>query len=91
MQCNRFGSVDHPPFVEIALWAQTRQRWIADTNFNTLKGCEYFGFERWQFIPINLAMLPAFEHRVIEENERIVLYRGSDGILHRALKEGQVG
>ena len=96
LRCNQFQSVDHAPFVEIAMWGQTVERWLdegmpadEDTNFNTIAGCEYFGFERWDYMPINVGMHPTFEHEVIEEDERTVLYRGADGITHRALKQGQ--
>jgi uroporphyrinogen decarboxylase len=34
-------------------------------------------------------MIPAFEHKVIEEDERTIVFRGAEGITHRALKEGQ--
>ncbi|MGB9642049.1 MAG: uroporphyrinogen decarboxylase family protein [Candidatus Ratteibacteria bacterium] len=36
-------------------------------------------------------MIPGFEYEVLEENERIIVYRGSDGVVHKALKEGTVG
>lgn len=97
LRCNRFQSVDHAPFIEIAIWPQTRERWIkegmpsdVDTDFY-INGNEYFGFERWESIRINTLMVPCFEHQVLEEDERIIIFRGDDGIVHRALKEGQVG
>ena len=96
LACNRFEPVDHAPSVEIAVWGQTTERWLeegmpsdVDTNFNTLKGNAYFGFERWDYMPLNVAMRPAFEHKVIEEDERTVVFRGAEGITHRALKQGQ--
>lgn len=96
LRCNRFQSVDRAPFVEIGTWGQTIERWLTegmpkdmDTDFNILKGSEYFGFEHWEFMPLNVGMCPTFEHEVIEEDERIIVFRGADGIIHRALKEGQ--
>ena len=96
LACNRFQNVDYAPFVEIAAWGQTYERWLAEgmpkdanTNFNTLRGNEYFGFEQWEYIPINVGMIPTFQYEVIEEDERIIVFRGADGITHRALKEGQ--
>ena len=96
LKCNRFEPVDQVPFVEIAAWGQATERWLAegmpsdeDTNFNTLKGCEYFGFERWDYAPLNVGMRPSFEHQVLDEDERTIVFRGGDGIVHRALKEGQ--
>jgi len=96
LACNRFGTVDHAPFVEIAAWGQTVERWLGegmpsdvDTSFY-LNGNEYFGFERWEYLPLNVGMIPGFEHEVLEENERTVLFRGGDGVVHRALKPGTV-
>ena len=95
-RCNRFETVDQASFTEIAAWGQATERWLSegmpkdvDTNFNTLEGNAYYGFERWEFMPLNVGMVPAFEHEVTEEDERIIVFRGADGILHRALKEGQ--
>jgi len=96
LRCNRFESVDHAPFVEIGKWGQATERWQkegmpsdVDTSF-LLNGNEFFGFERWDYLPLNLGMLPAFEHEVIEEDDRVAVFRGSDGVVHRALKEGTV-
>lgn len=97
LACHRFQAVDHVPFVEIAMWEQTIVRWHkegmpqdVDTSF-VLNGNEYFGFERWEYLPLNVGMVPTFEHQVIEEDEHLVLFRGKDGIVHRALKDGMVG
>ena len=94
LACNRFESVDHAPFVEIATWGQTVERWHnegmprdVDTSF-FVNGNEFFGFDRWEYIPLDVGMVPAYDHEVLEEDERIVVFRGSDGIVHRALKEG---
>ena len=96
LACNRFENVDHAPFVEIAMWGQTVERWLAegmprdvDTAFY-MDGNEFFGFERWEYLPLNADMIPSFEHEMLEEDERIVVFRGGDGIVHRALKEGTV-
>ena len=96
LRCNRFQSVDHAPFVEIAMWGQTVERWHkegmprdVDTSFY-INGNEYFGFERWEYLPLNVEMVPPFNEEVLKEDERIILYRGTDGIVHQALKEGTV-
>ena len=96
LRVNHFESVDHVPFIEIATWGQTVERWLGegmpsevDTSFY-VNGNEFFGFERWEYMPINVWMWPAFEHEVLEEDERVIVFRGGDGIVHRALKEGTV-
>jgi Uroporphyrinogen decarboxylase (URO-D) len=97
LACNRFQSVDHVPFVEIAMWGQTVERWRqegmpreVDTSFY-MNGNEFFGFERWEYLPLNVGLIPGFDYEVLEEDERIIVFRGGEGITHRALKEGTVG
>ncbi len=94
LRCNRFQSVDHVPSVEIAVWSQTVERWQnegmprdVDTSF-VISGNEYFGFERWEYIPLNVLLCPPFEHEVIEEDDRIAVFRDSSGIVRRGLKDG---
>jgi uroporphyrinogen decarboxylase len=96
LACNRFEAVDHAPFVEIAMWGQTVERWQnegmprdVDTSFYG-NGNEFFGFERWEWMPLNVWMIPGFDYEHIDEDERTVTYRSEDGIVRRALKEGTV-
>jgi len=95
LACNRFQSVDNVPYVEIAFWPQTLERWYNEgmpqdvDSYLMLNGNEFFGFERWEYIPLNVAgMVPAFKYEVLEDDERTLLFRGTDGIIHRALKDG---
>jgi len=97
LACNRFQSVDRVPFTEIAAWGHTYERWLkeglprdVDTSLGCLSGNEFFGFERWEYVPVNVGMIPAFDYQVLQEDERVVVYRGGDGIVHKALKEGTV-
>jgi len=92
----RFQHVDRVPFVEIGAWGQTTERWLqeglpagVDAGFNVLKGCAHFGLEHFEFMPVRYLMCPPFKHKVIEEDDRIVVFRDSEGVLRRALKEGQ--
>jgi len=94
LACNRFQSVDRAPFMEVTLWGQTVERWLSegmprevDAGF-LLSGNEHFGFERWEYIALNVGLHPYFENEVLEEDERTILFRGKDGVVHRALKEG---
>ena len=97
LACNRFQSVDHAPSMEIAMWGQTIERWHkegmprdVDTQF-FMNGNEYFGFDRCEYIPIKVGVVPGFERQVLEEDERTVTFRGTEGIVHKALKEGVEG
>ncbi|MBM4048660.1 MAG: hypothetical protein FJ279_26455, partial [Planctomycetes bacterium] len=97
LACNRFQNVDRVPITEIAIWSHTHERWLkeglprdVDASLGCLSGNEFFGFERWEYIPVSVSMIPTFDHQVLQEDERIVVYRGGDGIVHKALKEGTV-
>lgn len=91
-----FEPVDRVPNYELALWPQTYERWLSeglprDTLYqNWFEGEPYFGLDRRGFAPIGIRMLPAFEPEVLEENDRYVVRRNSDGIVTRALKQGTV-
>ncbi len=97
LACNRFEAVDHAPFTEIAAWGQTVERWRSEgmpSDVDTslyLGGNEFFGFERWEYVPLNVWMFPGFEYEFIAEDERTTTYRGGDGIVRRAMKVGAAG
>ena len=96
LACVQFQKVDHAPLTEIATWGQTVEKWYkegmpkdVDTYFY-VNGNEFFGFERWEWIPLNFGMVPAFDYEVIEETERYIIARKGDGSITKALKEGTV-
>ena len=76
-----FKDTKNVPFHEIALWQQTLERWKKEglpedaTNGDFFEGNSYFGFEPREFIKINSnAPIPLFEYKVLEEDERTILY-----------------
>jgi uroporphyrinogen decarboxylase len=77
------------------VWEQTKDRWqqeglkIYDLTWDWFTGCEYFGLDAREYIPVNFGMLPAFDAETLEENERYIIYRHTNGIISRALKEGE--
>lgn len=65
----RYGTPDRLFMYPQWTFAETRQRWVregmpADVHFNT-----YFGFDRFEQLPLNTVPWPVFETRVIEKNE----------------------
>ena len=93
-----FGDVDRIPFMEIAAWPQTLERWkqeglpayAASGAFMT--GHEYFGLEGYDFAAVDaVAPLPAFEGKTIYENDRYVKFVDSYGRTRLGLKEGSMG
>jgi hypothetical protein len=59
------------------------------SHWDWFTGCEYFGLDAREYIPVNFGMLPAFDAETLEENERYIIYRHTNGIVSRALKEGE--
>jgi len=92
-----FQEVDRYPFYELGCWGQTIDRWLKEgLTEEELKGDWFKGepkfasFDRREFLPINMSILPPFEYKVFEENERYIIFRDEIGRTHRALKEGTV-
>jgi uroporphyrinogen decarboxylase len=90
----RFQPVDRIPYREIVFYGQAIDRWLseglpADVNIGRIyDGSEYFGFDRWEFVPINLDIYPPFDEVVLEEDERVILYIDHMGVKRKAIKEG---
>ena len=90
-----YKPVDCVPNHEVGVWEQTKDRWekeglkIHDLTWDWFTGCEYFGMDAREYIPVNYGMLPPFEVETLEESDRHIVYRHANGIITRALKEGE--
>jgi uroporphyrinogen decarboxylase len=51
-------------------------------------GSQYFGFDRWDFVNVNLGICPPYDTVILEEDERTVLYTDGLGVKHLTMKEG---
>lgn len=89
-----FKDIHNVPFHEIGLWGQTLDRWRNEGYPEWcgdwfMEGDSYFGFEPREFIKINATgPIPPCEYKVLEEDERHLIYIDSNGVTHKALKEG---
>ncbi len=96
LRCMKFQPVQRVPNFELGFWGQTIERWLGEgmtqeaTRYATFYGNEVFGLDRRDYVPVNLGPIPAFEHEVIEETERHILFRDGDGALRKAMKDGTV-
>ena len=93
-----FESVDRAPCMEIAVWAQTRARWIREgmpEEVNTgfmHRGSDYFGLEGYETVQIDaIAPRPTRAQEVLEETEACLVFVDGLGRTRRALKTGTVG
>lgn len=91
-----YRPVDRVPNHEAGAWAQTADRWHEEglnrfsISWDWFTGCEYFQMDAREFIPVNYGMMPGYDEEVLEEDERYVIYRHTNGIITKALKEGTV-
>jgi len=82
-----------PPNYELGLWGQTIDRWItegaeeSDINFDWFRGGK-LGLSRREFAPVYTHAVPAFEQRVLEEDEETVVHQDKEGVITRSLKAG---
>lgn len=88
----RFQPVDHIPDVEFGYWQETFEVWheqglprYVDSNE---KADVFFGFEVQAYVPTNGGVIPGFEYRVIEEDERHLTIADYDGAVKVINKDG---
>lgn len=91
-----YQPVDRVPNWELGVWPQTRQRWetegldITTLHWQWFPGEAALEMDPKEFIWFHGRMIPPFEHEVLEEDERTVLFRDEEGRVRRALKEGEL-
>jgi hypothetical protein len=92
-----FGGTDRAPFMEIALWEQTVERWRGEglpdegASADLLSGNPYFGLEGYDSALFNTNFPePCPAERVVREDERYVTFVDGMGRTRVALKEGTV-
>lgn len=92
-----YQAVDRVPNWELGVWPQTRERWesegapIEKFRWNWFAGEDEINLDRREFVPVNMSMMPAFEHKVIEQTERYEIIQHANGRVTKALKEGSIG
>lgn len=98
MRVMTFEPADHVMNMEIAVWGQTRERWLAEgmpEDYNTAfmqVGESRLGLEGYDTFALNATgPIPACEDRVLEETDEHVLFTDGFGRTRRARKSGTVG
>ena len=95
VQTLKFRPVDRVPFMEIALWGQTQERWEneglpPEIPTGLMKGCAYFGLEGYENVALDFGPRPPFASQVLEENEETILFTDEWGRTRKARKTGTV-
>ena len=83
---------DRAPYTSgMGMWGETLERWRNESGNPNLNIHEYFGFdEGFNYVSdgcgLRLGINPWFEHKVIEEKERTIIYRDIYGIIREDSK-----
>ena len=85
-----FGSPDRVPYWELGFWSQTIDRWQDEGMPSDEHIDVFFGFDRRDSVPVSAGMVPSFREETIEETDRYLVMRHSDGVVSKALKTGTV-
>ncbi|HGJ65590.1 TPA: hypothetical protein ENS27_09395, partial [bacterium] len=71
-----YKPVDQVPNWELGIWGHTRERWLKEgakpeqIDGDWFSGIDALGFDRREFVPVNMGMIPGFEGKVIEKTDR---------------------
>lgn len=98
LHCLTYQPVDHVPNMEITVWAQTRERWLAEglppdlsTSFMH-RGEPALGLEGYETLALDgTSPRPAVASVTLEEAEDSLLFIDGFGRTRRARKSGTVG
>lgn len=87
----RFGKPDRPFMMPQWVFSDTVKRWRqegmpADVHFN-----QYFGFDRYELVPLNLGLIPAIEEEVIEETASHKVIADELGGKRKVWKDREIG
>jgi len=92
----RFQPVDRVPYHELGFWGQTIERYVREgmppeaAGEDVWRGSDFFRTDRRDFIALNVSTVPAFEHKVLREDDRTIMFQDSEGITRLAMKDGTV-
>ena len=88
-----FKPVDHTPDHEFGWWGETFGVWhkqgLPEEINDNGKGDFYFGFEMIAYCSGDYGFRPGFEHKVIEEDDRHVIYQDGAGVTMMENKSGE--
>ncbi len=87
LECVRFGSPDRLPYRPQGFWRATRARWHEEGLPRNVNLNEFFGFDDWRYLPVNVKMLPGFEEDVLEDQGEFEIVRTQNGVVKRILKD----
>ena len=86
-----FGEPDRVFYMPHWFWSTTIERWHTEGLPRDVHIDDYFGFDRYQVVPINLGLLPPFEPEIYYEDDEYRIYRRGDGQIVKEFKRRPEG
>ena len=92
-----YAPTDRVPNWEAGVWPQTCARWEAEglppgrLHWDWFSGETALGMDPREFIRFRGGLIPPFEYKVLEEDDRTQLIQDGEGRVRRTLKDGAVG
>jgi len=84
-----FEKADRLPFYEfMGYWPETVERWESEGLPAGTDLQAYFGYDRYEMLPIDFNFVPAFERVVISEDEETRVVRDETGLTKKEFKHG---
>jgi len=85
----QFEKPDRLPFMEFMLfWPETTERWVREGMPADADPVAYFGFDPFQWLPVDFNFVPPFDLEVLEEDETTRVVRDAFGVIKREFKHG---
>jgi uroporphyrinogen decarboxylase len=82
-----YQAVDHFPYRPQGFWNATIQRWRTEGLPEDARPHDYFGFEKWIYLPLDLTLRPKFEREVLREDNETEVVRSEKGIVQKEFKK----
>ncbi len=84
-----FEKPDRLPFMEYMFyWPETRERWEQEGMPKNVDPTTYFGYDRFDMLPVNWDVYPPGEVEVLDEDSDSRTVRDAVGVIKREFKHG---
>lgn len=82
---------DRCPWWELWYWPETVERWHAEGLPEDVHLEQYFSVDRRGGVGVDLGLVPGFKVETLDETETYEIYRRTDGVVAKKIKEGDLG
>ncbi|MBM3474429.1 MAG: hypothetical protein FJX75_14290 [Armatimonadetes bacterium] len=86
-----FGTPDRPYMMPQWVFGDTVKRWQSEGMPVDVHFSQYFGFDRFEVIPLNLGLIPGISEEVVEETETHKLIVDELGGKRKVWKDREIG